>query len=45
MLTVDATQLTHQPFTWKAAGLFIVTGAALYYYFTEEKKKVLERRR
>ncbi|EJT49474.1 inner membrane protein, Sco2p [Trichosporon asahii var. asahii CBS 2479] len=33
------------PFTWKAAGLFIVTGAALYYYFTEEKKKVLERRR
>jgi len=34
-----------QAFTWKTAGLFVLTGAGLYWYFTNEKAKVLERRR
>jgi hypothetical protein len=33
-----------QPFTWKAASLFIVTGVGLYFYFESEKAKVTERR-
>ncbi|KAJ9091860.1 hypothetical protein QFC21_007058 [Naganishia friedmannii] len=31
------------PFTWKAASLFVVTGAALYIYFESEKSKMQER--
>lgn len=35
---------TPQPFTWKAASLFVVTGVGLYFYFESEKAKVTERR-
>jgi hypothetical protein len=34
-----------QPFTWKAAAVFVVTGVGLYFYFESEKAKVQERRR
>lgn len=34
-----------QPFTWKAAALFVVTGVGLYFYFESEKAKVQERKR
>ncbi|EJU05993.1 h-sco1 [Dacryopinax primogenitus] len=33
------------PFTWKAAGLFVATGAGLYWYFTNEKTKLQEHKR
>jgi len=36
---------TGGPFTVKAAGIFIVTGAGLYFYFQNEKKKIEERKR
>jgi len=32
-------------FSWKAAALFVATGAGLYYYFTTEKAKLEERKR
>ncbi|CAE6497362.1 unnamed protein product [Rhizoctonia solani] len=32
-------------FSWKAAALFVATGASLYYYFTTEKAKLEERKR
>ncbi|CAE6419137.1 unnamed protein product [Rhizoctonia solani] len=32
-------------FSWRAAALFIATGAGLYYYFTTEKAKLEERKR
>ncbi|CUA70343.1 hypothetical protein RSOLAG22IIIB_00700 [Rhizoctonia solani] len=32
-------------FSWKAAALFIITGAGLYYYFTTEKAQQEERKR
>lgn len=34
-----------QPFTWKAAAVFVVTGVGLYFYFESEKAKVQERKR
>jgi protein SCO1/2 len=33
------------PFTWKAATLFLATGAGLYAYFESEKGKIQERKR
>jgi protein SCO1/2 len=33
------------PFTWKAASLFVLTGAGLYVYFESEKSKIQERKR
>lgn len=33
-----------QPFTAKAAAVFLVTGAGLYFYFQNEKKKIEERK-
>lgn len=33
------------PFTWKAATLFLATGAGLYAYFESEKSKIQERKR
>ncbi|KAG8691575.1 Cu-binding protein [Ceratobasidium sp. 423] len=32
-------------FSWRAAALFVATGAGLYYYFTTEKAKLEERKR
>ncbi|KZT62203.1 putative SCO1-involved in stabilization of Cox1p and Cox2p [Calocera cornea HHB12733] len=33
------------PFTWRAALVFVATGAGLYWYFTNEKAKVQEQKR
>ncbi|KAK1927487.1 h-sco1 [Papiliotrema laurentii] len=33
------------PFSWKAAVLFVITGAGLYVYFTNEKEKLQQRKR
>jgi protein SCO1/2 len=33
-----------QPFTWKAASLFLLTGAGLYFYFESEKAAQVQRK-
>nr|ODN93374.1 hypothetical protein L203_00646 [Cryptococcus depauperatus CBS 7841] len=38
-------QTVFGPFTWKAAGIFVLTGVGLYMYFESEKAKVLESKR